>query len=84
MRRYLRHTQQCDATAGVLGALGRTARNLAKVGAEAVVFVQSSDKFGLSDVLNYVALSPGKASVTPNFPGADRSMGMMSRLASPA
>ena len=81
VRENLTVEQKFGMSFGVLGSLGRTARNLAKVGAEAVVFVQSADKLGLSDVLNYVALSPGKASVTPNFPGADRSMAMMSRLA---
>ncbi|MEC9047773.1 MAG: M20/M25/M40 family metallo-hydrolase [Planctomycetota bacterium] len=72
--------QKFGMSFGVLGGLGRTARNLAKVGAEAVLFVQWEDKVGLADVLNYVALSPGKAMVTPNFPGADRSMSMMGRM----
>ena len=73
--------QKFGMSFGVLGSLGRTARSLAKLGAGAVVFVQHSDKLGLSDVLNYVALSPGKANVAPDFPGADRSMAMMSRMA---
>ena len=73
--------QKFGMSFGVLGSLGRTARSLAKLGASAVLFVQAEDKVGLSDVLNYVAVSPGKAMVSPNFPGADNSMGMMSRLA---
>ncbi|MGC6488321.1 MAG: M20/M25/M40 family metallo-hydrolase [Planctomycetota bacterium] len=73
--------QKFGMSFGVLGSLGRTARGLAKLGAAAVLFVQGEDKVGLSDVLNYVAVSPGKATVSPNFPGADNSMGMMSRLA---
>ena len=73
--------QKFGMSFGVLGSLGRTARTLAKRGAAAVLYVQGEDKVGLSDVLNYVAVSPGKAMVSPNFPGADNSMGMMSRLA---
>jgi len=65
----------------VFSWLGSTARNLAKAGASAVMFVQHEDKVGLSDVLNYVALSPGKAMVAPNFPGADAGMATMSRMA---
>jgi hypothetical protein len=81
VREDLSVEQKFGMSFGVLGGLGRTARSLAKAGAAAVLFVQRDDKFGLSDVLNYVALSPGKATVTPNFPGADRSMSMMGRLA---
>lgn len=81
VREDLSVEQKFGMSFGVLSSLGRTARNLAKVGAGAVLFVQYEDKVGLSDVLNYVALSPGKAMVTPNFPGADRSMSMMGRLA---
>ncbi|MCK5943698.1 MAG: M20/M25/M40 family metallo-hydrolase [Planctomycetes bacterium] len=73
--------QKFQMSFGVLSRLGRTARNLAKAGAGAVLFVQHDDKVGLTDVLNYVALSPGKAMVAPNFPGADRGMAMMARLA---
>ena len=73
--------QKFGMSFGMLGTLGRTARNLAKAGAGAVVFVQLEDKVGLSDVLNYVALSPGKAMVSPNFPGADAGMAAMSRMA---
>ena len=68
--------QKFGMSFGVLGGLGRTARRLAKVGAQAVVFVQHDDRIGLSDVLNYVAVSPGKANVAPDFSGADRGMAM--------
>ncbi|MGK0302741.1 MAG: hypothetical protein ACI89X_003627 [Planctomycetota bacterium] len=61
----------------VFGRLGGTAANLGKRGAEAVLFLQTEDKVGLSDVLNYLALSPGKATVAANFPGADPGMGAM-------
>ena len=40
--------QKFGMSFGVLSTLGRTARNLAKVGAEAVVFVQFEDRVGLS------------------------------------
>ena len=73
--------QKFGMSFGVLSGLGRTARRLAKVGAQAVVFVQHDDRIGLSDVLNYVAVSPGKANVAPDFSGADQGMAMMGRLA---
>lgn len=60
-----------------LGQLPRVARKLSRKGAKAVLFVRVDDAIGLSDVLNYVALSPGKASVQANFPGADPGMGAM-------
>ena len=69
--------QKFGMSFGVLGRLGTTARNLGKLGAEVVLFVQVEDKIGLSDVLNYVALSPGKAAVAANFPGADPGMGAL-------
>lgn len=69
--------QKFGMSFGVLGRLGGTARNLGKLGAEVVLFVQLEDKIGLSDVLNYVALAPGKAAVAANFPGADPGMGAL-------
>jgi len=60
--------------------LSRTSKALARKGASAVLFVQHEDPLGLSDVLNYMALSPGKATVTANFPGADPGMGMLGRM----
>lgn len=79
VREGLSVEQKFGMSFGVLGRLGGTARNLAKVGAEVVLFVQLEDKIGLTDVLNYVALSPGKATVAANFPGADPGMGGMMR-----
>lgn len=67
--------QKFGMSFGVLGRLGGTARNLGKLGAKVVLFVQVEDKIGLSDVLNYVAIAPGKANVAANFPGADPGMG---------
>jgi hypothetical protein len=69
--------QKMGMSFAVFGRLRGTARNLGKRGAEAVLFVQTEDKVGLSDVLNYLALSPGKATVAPNFSGADPGMGAM-------
>lgn len=69
--------QKMGMSFSVFGRLGGTARNLGKRGAEAVWFVQTEDKVGLSDVLNYLALSPGKATVAANFAGADPGMGAM-------
>ena len=59
----------------VLRRIGRTARILGQRGAEAILFVQTEDKIGLSEELNYLALSPGKAMVTANFPDADPGLG---------
>lgn len=64
------------------GSLGKTTKNLEKRGAQAVLFVQLADPNGLSDVLNYLALAPGKDSLAPSFPGADDQMGMVSSLLS--
>jgi hypothetical protein len=62
------------------GQLGKTTKNLEKKGARAVLYLQLDDPNGLSDVLNYLALSPGKDSLAPRFPGAEDSMGMMSTM----
>ena len=69
--------QKFGMSFGVLGRLGNTAKALAAKGAEVVLFVQLEDRIGLTDVLNYVALPPGKASVAANFPGADAGIGGM-------
>ncbi|HEB52173.1 MAG TPA: M20/M25/M40 family metallo-hydrolase [bacterium] len=74
--------QKFGMSFGVLGRLGRTARNLTRAGAEAVLFLQHEDRIGLSDVLNYVAVAPGKARVEANFPGADAGMGGFGQLGS--
>jgi hypothetical protein len=67
--------QKFGMSFGVFGQLGRTSKALAKAGAAAIVFVQAEDPIGLSDVLNYLALSPGKDSIVATFPGADPGMG---------
>jgi hypothetical protein len=54
--------------------IGATATALGKRGAAAVLFVQLQDRIGLSDVLNYVAVAPGKDQLVPRFPGADATM----------
>ncbi|MFT7534323.1 MAG: hypothetical protein ACI85K_000269, partial [Hyphomicrobiaceae bacterium] len=46
--------QKMGMSFAVFGRLRGTARNLGKRGAEAVLFVQTEDKVGLSDVLNYL------------------------------
>ncbi|MBL9076508.1 MAG: M28 family peptidase [Planctomycetes bacterium] len=66
---------------GTLGQIGRTAGNLAKKGAGAVVFLLLEDPVGLTDVLNYVALSPGKDLVEATFPGAQPVLGGLGALA---
>ena len=62
------------------GQLGSTTKNLEKKGARAVVFLMLEDPMGLADVLNYLAISPGKDSMAPRFPGADGQMAMMSSM----
>lgn len=65
-----------------LGQIGRTARALEKKGAMATIAVLTDDPLGLSDALNYLALSPGKDIVQARFPGGDSSMAMMSGMLS--
>ncbi|HZN37537.1 MAG TPA: M28 family peptidase [Planctomycetota bacterium] len=62
------------------GQLGRMAQALEKKGAVAVLFVQIEDPMGLSDVLNYLALAPGKDSLSPRFQGAGNDMEMLADL----
>jgi len=63
-----------------LGVLGKTASNLHKRGARAVLFVQLEDQLGLSDVLNYLAIAPGNDSLAAQFSGADPGMAAVSSL----
>ena len=58
------------------GQFGRTTKALEKKGAAAVLFVMVADPMGLSDVLNYFALAPGKDSLNARFDGADGAMAM--------
>ncbi|MGE3170990.1 MAG: M28 family metallopeptidase [Planctomycetota bacterium] len=62
------------------GTLSRTTASLQKQGAKLVVFALVDDPLGLIDVLNYLALSPGKDLMNPRFPGADASMTAMARM----
>lgn len=55
--------------------MGTTAKALVKKGAAAVVFVQLQDRYGLSDVLNYLAVAPGKDVLQARFAGAEDGMG---------
>ena len=80
VREGLTVEQKFGMSFGTFGRLGRTAKALAEKGAQAVLFVQHEDPFGMSDVLNYLALSPGKDSIEANFPGADPGMGGLGRL----
>lgn len=59
---------------------GATAKALEKKGAAGVLFVQLQDKVGLSDVLNYLALAPGKDSLAPRFDGGDEGMGAIGQM----
>jgi Zn-dependent M28 family amino/carboxypeptidase len=47
--------------------LNRTAKALGEKGAKVVLFALLDDPLGLCDVLNYMALSPGKDSLSPRF-----------------
>ena len=58
-------------------SLGRTAKNLERRGARAVLFALVEDQLGFTDVLNYLALSPGKDLLTAGFDGASPGMGAM-------
>jgi len=60
--------------------LGRTTKALAKKGAGAVLFVQLEDRHGLTDVLNYLAVAPGKDTLAPRFAGADGGMGGIAEM----
>ena len=60
--------------------LSRTAKNLERKGAAAVLFVMLDDPIGLQDVLNYFALSPGKDLVSARFEGADSALGGMAAM----
>jgi hypothetical protein len=62
------------------GQLGNTAKALEKKGASAVLFLMLDDPTGLADVLNYLAISPGKHTVAARFPGADSQMAMVSSM----
>jgi hypothetical protein len=64
-----------------LTQLAAIARAFGKRGAAAVLFVQLDDRFGFSDVLNYVAVAPGKPSLAARFPGADTTMAVLERSA---
>lgn len=55
--------------------MSTTAKALGKKGAAAVVFVQLRDRYGLSDVLNYLAVAPGKDSLQARFAGGEDGMG---------
>ncbi len=72
--------QKFGAALGTFGQLGRTTTALAKKGAKAVLFLQIADPAGLTDVLNYLALSPGKDSLVARFEGADPGMGAVSGM----
>ncbi len=61
-------------------SLGRTTKALAKKGAGAVLFVQLEDRHGLTDVLNYLAVAPGKDVLAPRFAGADGGMSGMAEM----
>jgi hypothetical protein len=65
---------------GTFAQLGRTAKNLTQKGARAVLFLQLEDPMGLSDVLNYLALAPGKDTLAARFPGVEPGLGEMSAL----
>ncbi|MBX3463317.1 MAG: M28 family peptidase [Planctomycetes bacterium] len=57
------------------GQLGQTTQALEKKGAAAVLFLLLADPMGLSDVLNTLALSPGKDLLAARFEGASPGFG---------
>jgi len=63
-----------------MGQIGRIARTLEKSGASAALFVMLDDPIGLTDALNYMALSPGKDIVKARFEGGDSSLATMSGM----
>ena len=83
LQRTLTVEQKFGMSLGTMGQLGRTALNLEKKHAAATLFILLDDPMGLSDVLNYVALSPGKDLLSPRFPGADETMGGLSSALAP-
>ena len=62
------------------GKLGNISKSLGKKGAAAVLFVMVDDEFGFADVLNYVAVAPGKDLLAPRFRGADAGMAQMGAM----
>lgn len=63
-----------------LGVLGSTAKNLGRKGAKVVVFAMLEDPTGICDVLNYLAVSPGKDLSKATFPGAMPGMASMAAM----
>ncbi len=78
--RKLSVEEKFGVSMSALGGLGRTARGLERRGAKAVVFLLVEDPMGISDVLNYLALSPGKDQVAARFKGAEPGMSAMGRM----
>ena len=72
--------QKFGMSFGVFNRLGKTAKDLAGKGAAAVLFVQLDDPIGLSDVLNYLAVAPGKDALSATFEGADAGMSGISQM----
>ena len=69
--------QKFGMSFGPFGQLGKTAQALEKKGAVGVLFVLIEDPMGLSDVLNYLAVAPGKDSLSPRFQGGGNEMEML-------
>jgi hypothetical protein len=72
--------QKFGMSLGTFGRLGQAAKALEAKGALATLFLQLDDPAGLTDVLNYLALSPGKDLVKARFEGADPGLGAMSGM----
>lgn len=75
--RQLGIEQKFGMSFAALQGLPRTAKALEAKGASAVVFLLVKDAVGMSDVLNYLALSPGKPSVRQRFKTGMDEMAMM-------
>ncbi len=59
--------QRVEAVAGALG----------KKGAQAILFLQIADHVGFTDLLNYLAIAPGKDMLAGTFEGAQNQMAAM-------
>jgi len=75
--RQLGIEQKFGMSFAALQGLPRTAKALEAKGASAVVFLLVKDPVGMSDVLNYMAVSPGKPSVRQRFKTGMDEMAMM-------
>lgn len=80
VRRTLSVEQKFGMSLGTFARIGQTGKALEGKGAAMALFLQLDDPTGLSDVLNYMALSPGKDVVKARFEGAEPGLDGMSGM----